>query len=122
MFRHPDGEAGHAGGSEQRHRASLAPRHHQGQRARPEQFGQLARLGAELTQSNRIFERGHMDDQRVEARPALGGEDLGDRLIAGCVGAQAIDGLGRKGDEPARDQGFGSLGDGLGQTCFPGCN
>ena len=40
-----------------------------------------------------------MDDQRVEARPSLGREDRGDGALVGRVGAEPIDGLGRKGDE-----------------------
>ena len=43
-----------------------------------------------------------MGDQRVEARPALGLEDPGDGQRIAGVGGQAIDGLGRKGDELSR--------------------
>jgi hypothetical protein len=60
-----------------------------------------------------------MDDQRIEARPALGGEDLGDCFVPRCVGAKPVDGLGREGDELAFDQGLGGMGNGLGQMSFP---
>jgi hypothetical protein len=39
-------------------------------------------------------------DQRVEAGPAFGGEDRGDRPIVGRDGAEPIDRLCRKGDQP----------------------
>ena len=45
-----------------------------------------------------------MHDQRIEAGPALGGEDRGDRAVIGGVAAQAIDRLGRKGDQLAGAQ------------------
>ncbi len=45
-----------------------------------------------------------MCDQRVEARAVLGGEDGGDGAGVGRVGAKAVDGLGRKGDQCARTQ------------------
>ncbi len=45
-----------------------------------------------------------MDDQRVEARPVLGREDAGHRPVVGGVGAQAVDGLGREGDQAAGAQ------------------
>ena len=43
----------------------------------------------------------HMRDQRIEARPALGGVEPRDRLAVGRVGAEAVDRLGRKRDQPA---------------------
>lgn len=60
-----------------------------------------------------------MDDQRIEARPVLGGEDLGYRFVLCRIGAKSIDGLGREGDELAFDQGLGGMGNGLGQMSFP---
>ena len=44
---------------------------------------------------------GDVDDERVEGRAALGGEDAGDRGVAPGVGAEAVDGLGREGHELA---------------------
>ena len=52
-----------------------------------------------------------MSDQRIEARPPLGGIDLGDRPVVGRIGAEPIDGLGRKGDEFARPDQAGGAGD-----------
>ena len=42
-----------------------------------------------------------MRDQRIEGRPAFGFVEPGDGLAIGRVGAKAVNGLGRKGDEPA---------------------
>ncbi len=42
-----------------------------------------------------------MGDQRIEGRPALGGVEAGDGLAVARVGAEPIDGLGRKRDQPA---------------------
>ena len=42
-----------------------------------------------------------MGDQRIECRPALGLVEARDGAAVGGVGAEAVDGLGRKGDEPA---------------------
>ena len=52
----------------------------------------------------RRIQAGHMHDQRIEARPPLGGEDGGHRFAVGGVGAQAIDGLGGEGDQPSAGQ------------------
>ncbi len=45
-----------------------------------------------------------MSDQGIEFRPAFGVEDGGDRALVGGVTAQAIDSLGREGDQPAGAQ------------------
>ena len=42
-----------------------------------------------------------MHDERVEARPALRLEHRGDGAVVGRVGTQAVNGLGREGDELA---------------------
>ena len=52
-----------------------------------------------------------MDDQWVEARPALRSKDRGDGAVAGGVGAEPVDRLGRKRDQPAGTQQFGRPGD-----------
>ena len=44
---------------------------------------------------------GDMGDQRIERRAALGGVEPRDRLAVGGVGAEPVDGLGRKRDQPA---------------------
>ena len=48
-----------------------------------------------------------MDDQRVESRSALGHEDLGGGSRIARIGAEAVDRLGREGDEFARMQQMG---------------
>ena len=51
-----------------------------------------------------------MDDQRIEARAALGGVDARDRFGIGGVGGEAVDGLGRHRDRLAGEdqpRGFG---------------
>jgi hypothetical protein len=55
-----------------------------------------------------------VDDQRVEARPALNHKDLGNGAVVGRIRTEPINGLGREGDELARAQQSGSLGDCLG--------
>ena len=45
-----------------------------------------------------------MDDQRVEARAALGLEDAGDRLAVGRVAGKAVDGFRRQRDDLAGRQ------------------
>jgi hypothetical protein len=72
--------------------------------------------------SRRLFERGDMHDQRIEARPVLGGKDLGHGLVLRRIGAETVDGLGRKGDELPFDQRFDGFGDGLGQAAFLSCD
>ena len=52
-----------------------------------------------------------MDDERVEARPAFRLEHGGDGAIVGRIGAEAVNRLGREGDEPARAEEAGRFGD-----------
>ena len=52
-----------------------------------------------------------MHDQRVEARPALGGEDRGDGTLVRRIAAEPIHGLGRERDEPPGAQQRGGAGD-----------
>ncbi len=58
----------------------VAKRQHERQRARPMLFRQLARSRVELADPLRRGQIRHMDDQRVEARPALGLVDARDRF------------------------------------------
>ena len=67
-----------------------------------------------------------MGDQRIEGRPALGLVEAGDRGRIGGVRAEAVNGLGRERDQPARAQGtrgrgHGSLSGGQ-NLCFQACN
>ena len=52
----------------------------------------------------RRLQRGDMGDQRIERRAAFGGVEAGDGLAVTRVGAEPVDGLGRKGDQPALRQ------------------
>ena len=54
-----------------------------------------------------------MHDQRVEARPLLGGEHLGHGARVERVGTQPIDRLGGKGDDLASGERLRGLLDGL---------
>src|SRR5207248_314558 len=47
-----------------------------------------------------------VDDQRVGRRPALGGEDAANGELVVGVGAEAVDGLGGKGDQASASQYF----------------
>ena len=67
---------------------------------RAELFGQRR----ELDQRFGHREIGDVDDQRIEARAALGLVDLEHGVGIGGVGAEAVDGLGREGDELAGAQ------------------
>ena len=80
-------------------RRAIGQRQYQRQRAWPEPLGQCARQRIEPRQP-----RGHgkvrdMRDQRIEARPALGLEDLRHSRAVGGIGGEAINGLGRDGDQ-----------------------
>jgi hypothetical protein len=94
------GEAVEPGAAQEAGGAVRPARQHQGQRPRPEPIRQQACLGRHPDQRARLIQIRHMDDQRVEARPALGGEDRRGRGIRGGVAAEPVDRLGRKGDEP----------------------
>ncbi len=77
----------------------------QGQRAGPEGFHQFpGDSGHLLGPMVDGIVAGQMDDQRVVGRPALGGEDLGHRRRVGGIRPQAVDRLGRDGDQFAGDQ------------------
>ena len=71
------------------------------QRPRPERRRQLLGVGIEARQRVRGLAAGHMRDQRIERRPPLGGIEPRHRLAIAGVGAEPVDGLGRKRDQPA---------------------
>jgi hypothetical protein len=83
---------------QQRHRTVLAARQHQGQRTRPDGCRQTARPLVEIDQPYRFVDGGHMDDQRIEAGPALGGEDRRHGAVVGGVAPEAVNGLCGEGD------------------------
>ena len=81
------------------------PRQHERQRPRPECLRQLAgRLGEIARPVQYLPGRGQVDDQRMVRRTPLRGEDPGNRCGIRGVGAEAVDGLGRKGDQFPRLQ------------------
>ena len=88
-------------------------RQHQGQGAWPERLGQTSsqcwRRRGPPRQPIRI---GEVDDEGVAARSLLEFEDLGDSVVLGGIGAQAVDGLGGERDHTALSKhanGFGDL-------------
>ena len=46
----------------------------------------------------------NVDDQRIDGRPVLGGEDSGNRIVVAGIRTQPVDRLGGKGDELSRFQ------------------
>jgi hypothetical protein len=84
---------------------------HQGQWARPEPGGQPLGPLVEAGDPPGGGDVGHMGDQGVEARPALGRVDRRHGAGVGGVGRQAIDRLGRQDDQAAAFQRSGGLGD-----------
>ena len=73
---------------------------HQRQRPRPEGLRQPRGLAGKLRQRARRGEIGHVRNQWIERRPPLGGIEPGHRLAIAGVGAEPVNRLGRKGDEP----------------------
>jgi hypothetical protein len=57
---------------------------------------------AEDTEPGRGREIGDVNNERIEARPALGLVDAGNGARVGGVGGKAVNGLGRNGDRLAR--------------------
>ena len=107
MRRDAQRDARKPGAGELANPAARQGRRDERQRSRPETLGQALRGRRQSGLAQRGVERGDMGDERIEARPALGGIDPRDRRRRGGVGAEPIDGLGRKGDEPALAQSFG---------------
>ena len=102
MLRHPHGDAVEAGGARGR-RPGSSPRFGStsvsgpGQNAR----GEPLRRRVEHRKPLGGREIGHMRDQRIERRPALGGVEPRDRRAVGGVGAEPVDRLGRERDQSA---------------------
>ena len=122
MLRHPHGDAVEARRRKLGHRAAGALLQHQGQRPRPECRGELLGRGVEHREALGGGEIEHMRDQRIERRPALGGIKPRDGGAVGGVGAEAVDGFGRKRDQAAVGKAERRVGDGDevrgSQPCF----
>src|SRR5690606_6243485 len=69
--RHTNGERLKPGAREPRDGAVLSSWQHEGERARPEFPGEPARQRIEGDIALRLLQRGDVDDQRIEARPAF---------------------------------------------------
>ena len=113
MRRHAKADRRQPGGDE-RAIARISPqRHDQRQRSGPMLRGQRASLVTELADPLRGREVGDVDDQRVEAGPALGLVDPRDCLGVGRVGGEAVDRLGRHRDRLAGEDQPRGFGDAL---------
>ena len=94
-------------------RGLVGDRQHQGQRSWPEARGEPLSPLVEARDPPCRRHVGHVSDQRVEARPALGRIDRRHRTRIGSVSRQAIDRLGGQDDKTAslqRGGGFRDLG------------
>ena len=112
MLRHPHGDAVEARGGKIGDRTAGALLQHQRQRSRPERRGEPFGRGVEHREPLGGGEVEHMRDQRIERRPALGGVEPRHRRAVGGVGAEAVDGLGRKRDQAAVGEADRGIGDG----------
>ena len=100
-----------------REQADVASRGHgqdQSERPGPECAGQRLGLGAKDGVLSRRLDVENMGDERVDRGPLLGGVDRRDRLVRGRVRREAVDRLGRHGDEAAQAKTCGRGGDRLG--------
>ena len=104
MRGHPHRDGVEPRGGKLGDRAVGAPGQHQGQRPRPERRRQPLGGLVEARQRPRRAGIGHMGDQRIERGAALGVVEPRHRFAVGGVGAQPVDGLGRKGDQTAGAQ------------------
>ena len=84
------------------------------ERSRPERGGQPRRVRIETAERLRRLQIRDMGDERVEGRAAFGLVDPRDGAPVGRVGAEAIDGLGRKRDQAAGGEHARRVGDGSG--------
>ena len=74
---------------------------HQRQRPWPKRLGKFFGFRIEPSQYPRRRQIGHVGDQRIERRPALGLVEPRDGLAVGGIGAEAVNRLGRKRNQPA---------------------
>ena len=112
--RRADRHAVEAGAREQADPRGRRDGQHKSEGSRPERAGERLGLGAEQAMLARRFEAEDMGDERVDRGPLLGGVDRGDRGVRGRVRREAVDGLGRHGDETAGAQACRGGGDRLG--------
>ena len=113
MGRRTKGDGVETCGDQVDDRATRTFPEHQRQGPWPEGFCKLARGSVEKSVGFSLDEPEHMHDQRIEAWPLFGGEDLGDCGAVERVGAEPIDRLGGKRDDVAAGDRAGGLSDGL---------
>ena len=104
-----------AGSRERMDRRIGRERHDERQRTGPEFFRQPLGARVERSVAPRHIDIGHVTDQRVEARPPLGGEDARHRLAVRGVGGEAVDRLRRQRDQLAARQRRGGVADRRGE-------
>ena len=85
-------------------------RQDQRERPRPKCLRQQFSHRVEHRQPSRRIKPGNMSNERIERRPALGRIETRDRLPVGGVGAEPVDRLGRKRDQPTGGEGARRLG------------
>jgi len=125
MCGHPNRDRIRTGGHDIRYDITLAQ--HERKRAGPARSRQtLGALGPVCDQCLCRVTVGHVYDDGIPRRPALGGEDPGDGRRIERVRAKAVNGLGGKRDEFAAlqqrrspDDRFGGDGDDGNGYCFP---
>ena len=94
-------------------RHTALARQDQCQRAGPKGIDQcLGEVGHLRSKHGHLRGTGHMHDQRMVRRAALGHKDFGDRRVVGGIGRQAVHGLGRQADQLAVTQSLCSLRNG----------
>ena len=105
--RHPHRDGVETGGRHGRDRRAGRPRQDQGQRPGPAGLGQRHRAAIKHGDGAGAGKVGHVHDQGVVRRPALGAVDAGHRRVVGRDRAQPVDGLGRERHEATPAQGRG---------------
>ena len=104
MSGHPHGQRRQSGSDQPGHAVAIPQRQNQGQRSGPEGAGEHFGPIIPFHQLLRCLYGRNMCDQWVETRPPLGRIDPGDGLAIAGITAQAIDGFGRKRDQPTGAQ------------------
>lgn len=116
MARHPDCNAVQSRAGQIADPYSIADRRDDGQRPGPEGLCQGTGVVVKDGDGLSLDSVCDVGDQRIEARPALGFKDGGDRDGVAGVGSQAINGLGRQNYETAGCESLGGLGVGRTQS------
>ena len=120
----PNSDGGQPAGDEIGHVRVL--RQDQRERTGPEGGGEFAHCFGDFFRHDcdgfQIAARGDVDDERIEGRALLGGEDLGDGGRVEGIRGEAIDGFGRQGDDFAIPQQGAGLAHGVFHIVIGGLN